>query len=615
MAAPISISALASERVTGYSGELSANPVVKIEKRSSPPPVIEAAASTTEDQEGEEKQNDNGFLRTQLQLSKLEYSALHDRFKKLQQQHSELQDLASAYREVIRGSSSVHDPTTPIDQLQVEAGRDGLRAKALEADVFRPLVREAGGLQALITQTNTMRTLITKAGGLRELEHFVSDLRTIRDTLDEFKGSQGLVGLASEVRDLLTKKQICTELQSEVHGANGLRAKAAKYEKLVRAFNEVQSDTSFQRSTSNSTAMNPARAQMISATPLEADPDRDLYEAPPPVEKPNNKTGSNNIPLGTPQVQSSSKRRKSESAAASIPEKRLRVELKQASALMQASLPAAINKSAIGGSCQSNVAMTQADIAAFNSHAWSSLIQGENNLTGLVGSQPRTQTAAAPPKRTGRMRPDTRYADVGYLSTSGMPKYSSTLPDQDTQPHLDAKSDPVPFAARVSIQPPLFLPDQPGSGAYMALRPAAASVAPIDPRYNQVGASNTSAAWDAYQSYGLKKGFQIPGDLVATFVAELSSRIPIAKYSAYEAMAPNHDTCILRYMIDGHRPSGVAQDRIACTLCTYQRRPCALLQDINGVRTIVFLPLRPDLRHGETWSKKTYWVQELQPKE
>jgi hypothetical protein len=97
------------------------------------------------------------------------------------------------------------------------------------------------------------------------------------------------------------------------------------------------------------------------------------------------------------------------------------------------------------------------------------------------------------------------------------------------------------------------------SGAQTALQ--AAAIAPLDPRYNQLsiwkgylrypvafwtGASDANAAWDAYQLYDLKRNFQVPSDLLATLAGELSKHIPIAKYSLYETMTPNPDTCILR---------------------------------------------------------------------
>lgn len=69
------------------------------------------------------------------------------------------------------------------------------------------------------------------------------------------------------------------------------------------------------------------------------------------------------------------------------------------------------------------------------------------------------------------------------------------------------------------------------------------------------------------------------------------------------------DDC--RYLIDGHRPSGSAQKRMACRLCTESRRPCALLQDIDGIRTIVFVPLHANLRRGVKWANKKFWMQEM----
>ncbi|KAF2631726.1 hypothetical protein BU25DRAFT_445804 [Macroventuria anomochaeta] len=602
MAAPVPLKALASKLGVASPDK---SPV-KIENSSSPPPLVEDTSSILEDGEIDEHQDAADSLRNELQLSTFEYSALEDRFKRLERQHSELKDLASAYSEVIRGFSPVDGQTVSIDQLQAEAGRDGLRAKALEADVLRPLIREAGGLQALISQTHTMRTLIDKAGGLRELEQFVSDLRTIRGTLNELRGSQGLIGLASEVRDLLTSKQTYTDLQSELHGPNGLRTKAARYEKLMQAFVDVQTVTSFQqrnataltasRATGNvrdlspnshsqpargqqplagSAMMNPARARLISATPLESDPDRDLYEAPLPIAKPNNKTGSNSTPLGTPQVQpaaqlanqaersSNPKRKGPDNAVPSVPAKRPRVDLGRASALVQASLPVANNSSTARAPGPSKFSFIQTGAAAFKTRAQSNRSESAGTVTEDAGSRPQVHTALAPPKMPDWMRGDVRFGDVGFASTPGAqtPTYSSTPLRQDADPHTDTRSGPVRFSTSSSTQHlPFSTRDQgDGSGAQTALQAAAA--VPLDPRYNQLsiwkdylkhpvafwtGASDATAPWDAFQLYDLKRNFQIPGDLLASFTGGLSKHMPIAKYSAYEMMAPNHNTCILR---------------------------------------------------------------------
>jgi hypothetical protein len=530
----------------------------------------------------------------ELRLSSFEYSALEDRHKRLERQHRELQDLASAYSAVIRGLSATDGQTVSIDQLQAEAGREGLRAKALEADVLRPLIRESGGLQALISQTNVMRALIDKAGGLRELEQFVSDLRMIRDTLHELRGSRGSAGLAAEVRDLLQSKQKLDGLASEVDGPSGLREKAVKYEKLARAFADVQNTSMLQRPPASDIAMNPARARMISATPLEADPDRDLYEAPPPVAKPNNRTGSNNTPLGALQEQppdSNLKRKGPENSASSMPAKRPRVDVGRASALLQTSLPAArsnpsdriagpknpsgkragtvnikaqtqavsahITDSPLG---QSNALDKEGQASFLKARFGTNQAESRGTKTGAVGCELQARTTPPPTKMPDWMRAGVRFGDVGFASATGTPRYSSTPPAQDVEPHMNARLGPIRFSTNISDLPGFLSQTLDNvSGAQTALQAVAA--VPADPRLSQmaiwkdylrhevafwVGSSDASTVWDAYQLYDLKRNFQIPGDLLASVTGELSRLIPIAKYSMYEVMPPNQDTCILR---------------------------------------------------------------------
>ena len=434
-------------------------------------------------------------------MSTYEYLSLQNRFKRLERQYGELQDLATAYSEVIRGFSPTEQVTVSIDQLQAEAGRNGLRTKALEADMLRPLIREAGGLQALISQTHTVRALIEKAGGLQELEQFVSDLRTIRDTLDEMTGSQGLGSLASEVRHLLTIKQEHAELGSQVNDASNLKAKAARYERLMQAFTDVQTDIPYHQHnaiTSNSSSthakrgiqsaiaptggppteggsiavpstMNPARARLISTTSLEADPDRDLYEATPPVTKPLNKTGSNSTPLGTSQAQSvvqlanqatpfSTLKRKRSNYITSSGPKLPRVDIGRFSAPVQTSLASA------------TVDSTERVLARFHK------INTEN---GDKGFPPRTQkdrddakidrfkdaitlpharASEDPLRRADRMHTDVQFGDARFKSTSGgqMPTCFPVYPSHVSEPYTDLRSAPARFTAVASSRPTPF---------------------------------------------------------------------------------------------------------------------------------------------------------------
>ncbi|XPS97260.1 hypothetical protein M3J09_006495 [Ascochyta lentis] len=644
-------------------GQSPGKPLVKVEHSSSPPPLIEDMPNLLEDGENHENQEATSSLRSELQLSTLEYSALNDRFKRLERQHSELQDLATAYSEVIRGLSPTENQDVPINQLQAESGHDGLRAKALEADVLRPLIREAGGLQALVSQIHTMRTLIDKAGGLRELEVSVSDLRTIRDILDELRGSQGLGGLAAEVRDLLTHKQQHAELKSQVDKPNGLRVKAAKYEKLMEAFTDVQTDAKHwqqslptstgnaARATTNSTqparnqqsstgpaAMNPARARLISATPLEVDPDRDLYEPAPPVAKPLNRTGSNNTPLGTPQVQSvaelakqapsfSTLKRKGTENTASGDQKRPRVNLDRASALVQATLPLDTKQRVRRGSGQSNAFAGGPDL---RNRAQPSRSESESTVVGDVGSRPRMQTAAATLKMPDWMRADVRFGDVGFTSspTAHAPTHSSAPSSQDVEPRADTRSGSVRLGTAGMSVPSSLLAAKAGAGVEGRRAPQMGSTSSAvqdddlktlkalfkHPVALWVGSTDAyaSSAWDAYQSYDLKRDAQIPDELLVCLLNELVKYVNMENLSTYEQMLPSRGTCIVSHVLGEYRSAGLPQERRACQACTSawagQSRPCALLQDVNGVRTIIFLPLGKHLRSDKRWSDKAYWV-------
>lgn len=595
---------------------------VKAEHLSSPPPLVEDTSGILEDGEMDEQQVAVGSHHSkrhspsyatphltcqgELQLSAFEYSSLEDRFKRLEGQHRELQDLASAYSDVIRGFSPAEGQTVSIDQLQAEAGRHGLRAKALEADVLRPLVREAGGLEALIAQTHTMRTLVDKAGGLRKLEQFVSDLRTIRDILDEMTGSQGLEGLVSEVRSLLASQQEHAELRNQVDGPNGLRAKSIRYERLMQAFTDVQTDTSYQqpdaitllaspirmtRNTRNamplanvrstggnqpaviSATMNPARARLISATPFEADPDRDLYEAAPPVAAPRNGTGSNNTPLGAPQAKPASrlgnrkagsstlKRKETGNATASVPTKRPRVDIGRASALVQASLTGTTKSASEKTSNQPNIIGISMGVAGFTPPTRTERRDSKGICAGDTVSIPQTQISTKPLSQPDWMGADIRFGSVSFASSSEarMPTRPSTAASQTLEAHANTKSAPARFIPNM-LGHPLSFPLMKSLGGVAGTTVSQAASASPDlqsqlsvlkaffrhPVGLWVGTHDDTSAWDAYQSYDLKRDAQIPDKLLMFLLGELAKHINTGNVSTYEQMAPNRDTCILR---------------------------------------------------------------------
>jgi len=256
-------------------------------------------------------------------------------------------------------------------------------SKALEADLLRPMVREAGGVQALASRMQSVETLIEEAGGIRELKDLVADAHGLRLRLDEVGGLQGLNHLVSQVNRLRSEQRENTELLAIINGPNGLKAKALKYDMLQQAFAAIErgpineqsytsrpkpvmgtsqaqvvrtsprnhaTSTAAARSSAPASegvaAMNPERARMLSAAPRARDPDRDLYEPPPPKRRPSTKTGSNDVPLGKPragrgssieQGYGSQKRRHEEELQLGIA-KRPRIDVGRASELVQATL-------------------------------------------------------------------------------------------------------------------------------------------------------------------------------------------------------------------------------------------------------------------------------------
>jgi hypothetical protein len=113
---------------------------------------------------------------------------------------------------------------------------------------------------------------------------------------------------------------------------------------------------------------------------------------------------------------------------------------------------------------------------------------------------------------------------------------------------------------------------------------------------------------------GLIKSADIPSDLTYFLVTEMKKYIISSDskiWSSWNAMRPNPDTCVLRFVLDGHRPSGLPQERRVCRQCASanrRQRPCALLQEVNGVRTVVFMPLSDAVWGGIAWTDKRFWV-------
>ncbi|KAF2819552.1 hypothetical protein CC86DRAFT_412859 [Ophiobolus disseminans] len=360
---------------------------------SSPPPLSEDRSGLMDEGEHTLPQAEARSLYNDLELSLYEYAALEERYQTLSGQHRELRKLTSAYDEIIRGTFRYDEDAASIEELRADADCEGLHAyvyldlkclddetdfvlrKASEAELLRPMVREAGSVQALASRTQSVASLIEEAGGIDELKELVTNAQLLRLSLDEVGGLQGLHNLVSQANRQHAEQQKLAELRASVDGPVGFRAKALKYDMLQQAFAAIQrepaaeqprtgrttphtnvSQAQVPRNISNlrtvqtnyaavanhntltprgAAIMNPARAAMLSAAPRGRDPDRDLIEAPPPLKRPNStKTGSNDVPLGKRRAGSA----RYEDELQLGMSKRPRVDVSRASSLVQATL-------------------------------------------------------------------------------------------------------------------------------------------------------------------------------------------------------------------------------------------------------------------------------------
>jgi hypothetical protein len=110
----------------------------------------------------------------------------------------------------------------------------------------------------------------------------------------------------------------------------------------------------------------------------------------------------------------------------------------------------------------------------------------------------------------------------------------------------------------------------------------------------------------------LVKANNIPSELAYFISTEMKKYMGNSNFKVWNAMLPNSDTCVLRSLVDGHRPSGLPQDRRTWRTCSSawlrHHRLYALLQEIDAVRMVVFMPLRDALRRGVAWTEKRFWA-------
>ncbi|KAF1848260.1 uncharacterized protein K460DRAFT_414843 [Cucurbitaria berberidis CBS 394.84] len=601
----------------------------------SPPPLIDDGTCTLTQDDDTESRDEPASLRAELELAKHEYAALEERYCTLSNQHRELRKLASAYSDVIRGFSSNEDETSSVEHFRTASGRYGLQARAFEADV-------AGGLQALVSRAKSVRSLIEKAGGIQELEDLVSKAHMFRRKVNEVGGLLAFDHLVSEVNLLRSKQQEHAELMRNIDGLEKLKIKAAKYDRLEQTFNEMKNAHSAaahgssllhanmapmhashnlteiptgidqNRLRSNTTPvaaanMNPARANRISATRVVDDPDRDLYEAEAPVIKPQNRTGSNNVPLGPSHVSTLSVdkayrratlKRKGDNEPPSNHIKRPQIDVGRASALVQAILPTRSTK-------RLKHDLVQVD--------WRSarIVDGKHarNLNGgarfeSLAKGPSVTTAPSPTVMAATVSSEIYSNDFQACGYSApLPRinfvHQSRLPMVKTEDTENKQLSHHPMSISIVND--------------MNLQQAAIVSVRRYPIAVWVGSSPSET--DSTPA-DLRKTDEMPSDLANFLSSELMKYINVTNLEIWNSMPANPDTCILRYIVDGHRPSGQPQTRRVCRTCSSafvsHHRPCALLQDVDGVRTVVFLPLRDALRRGISWTDKQYWVMDPQ---
>lgn len=115
-----------------------------------------------------------------------------------------------------------------------------------------------------------------------------------------------------------------------------------------------------------------------------------------------------------------------------------------------------------------------------------------------------------------------------------------------------------------------------------------------------------------HNSFNLIQAVHIPPDLADFLVAEMTKHLTAPYLAKLRTMPANLGFCIFRCIIEGFKPIHSAQQHRACRMCASvlvaHNRPCALLQDIDGVRTVVFVPLPEHLRQGVNRFSRQFWL-------
>lgn len=442
--------------------------------------------------------------------------------------------------------------------------------------------------------------------------------------------------LSETANALVSKSQECTSLQRELVE---VRAKAQKYERLEQVFTTTQREpvdslfrqtqsscpdptttrgtyqaqntstlvssqpTGRNHSSSVSITINPAQTKLVSSASPDNGLSQNLYTSPspaPPASKPR-KAGTNDAPSGAPHglsqwvdsnfKNSILKRKEPEELRGNL-RKRPQVDAGQVSDPVH--VP----------------------------------------LAGTRGSGNRYQTEQVQPKT------------LSYNSLNGQdPRPFATKPGSQTSlnPLLlgpDSTTAPVPFP-REGVAAPKVQPAQPvfqtqnipiGSGQS---HPPVAATQNLEGQPAPVSVTLSGALTKALSFFSVMvktypialwtgstnpnkdtpKGLVttgIPSDLVNFLSDGLTMHLNMSNVNRWNSMTPNRGTCILNRLVEYHQVPHHPQPRRTCGKCSprtpHQQRPCALLQDVNGVPTLVFMPLHDMVRVGARWCERRFWV-------
>jgi hypothetical protein len=566
-----------------------------------------------------------------LKLSTYEYAALEERYRTLSRQHCELRKLTLAYDDVIHGSSPHEDPTASAEELRAEAGYEGLRAKAREADVLSPIIREAGGLQALISQAKSVQPLIEQAGGLHELKKMVAEAHMLRLRAKDVGGSQSSDYLVSQANTVRSEQWKHAEPRANVVDPNELRAKALKYDMLQQAFTAIEKGHTIDRrqgghvsgktasmEATKSTvpdgrraavsepimAMNPDRARLLTTAPSARD--RELYEPRPLKRKASTKTGSNDVPLGPSRAGRRSidqvrvnapKKRHHEIKTQANLMKRPRVDIGRSSALVQATLVPSSTHAASYKANQLRVAISR-PVSTYRDENSEQLHYEEQEDEG------RTQPIENIQEEVARL----------IETHAKVVEKARLTPVKGDGSSIDSLLRPV-----YDLYQPVVKTEEPSGKLHATLLIASPAI-----RDNKQGKAATMvgnypiALWtgvsypSSYNTSDLIKAEEIPSELANFLSTEIMKYVQNIDFKVWNSMPLNSDICVLQHLVDGRRPSNQPQEGRACRACSGAcvrlHRPCASLQEIDGVRMVVFMPLRDALRRNVHWMKKGYWI-------